>query len=339
MPRRLIMLGSAMAVAVAACTSVSSPDLPESDATAETSRSAVATTTRPSTTTTAATTTTTTAVSTTTMPIVEMIQTIEDDGISDDRPVVHLAPATLGADPKPLVVMLHAYAGLAETAVDGAVRDLVVDRGWFLVAPSGMVDDDGNRYWAATPTCCDADNRRNDDLGYLRSIILDALVRYSADRDHVVVVGGSNGGFMAYQLACHASDLITAVVVLAASDSNSERACQPDHPVSVFHVHGRDDQAVKFDGGELSVIRERIAPYPSAPETVSRWSRRNDCPSADSTVPGVGDQGSWSHCAAGTSVHYQWLDQGHAVLMPPELVAEMLGFIASGARGPTGIIR
>jgi polyhydroxybutyrate depolymerase len=283
--------------------------------------------------------TTTTSTTTAPAPPVLTTKTLEGDGFSQpDRPVVHIRQEFIEGL-RPLVMVLHPYAGSAEDAVWEIIEDAVADRGWIVIAPSGMVDSEGNRYWAATPTCCDRDGRRNDDVGYLRRILEDALARHPVDPAHVVVVGGSNGGFMAMQLACHASDLVTAIVVVAASDVNAERACQPDLPVSVFHIHGRGDSAIRFDGGELSVLAERIAPYPSAEETVRRWTVRDGCPAiAPTEIPEeLADHRVWRGCEAGTTVEFAWTNHDHDLVLPGGLNAAVVRFISEGVRRPNDL--
>jgi len=289
-------------------------------------------------TTTTTTITTPTVASTTTMlTSARMIETLEPDGFTEDRLVAHLVPEVLGDELRPLVIVLHAYGGVAETAIgDFGLRDAAAEGGWIVLAPSGLVDSTGRQYWNATATCCDRDRSGTDDVEYLRQIILAAMIRYPVDPARVVVIGGSNGGFMAYQLACHTSEIVSAIVVLAATEANSERACQPRYPVSVFHVHGTRDRAVKFDGGELSLQLEQIAPYPSAEVTVGRWALRNGCPTEQ---PDVGLKlgavvGAWLNCELGTSIRFAWLDQGHDVLEPPWPGDAILGFVAQQVRAP-----
>ena len=285
---------------------------------------------------------TSTAPTTSTTAGTRMIESLGPDGYSEDRLVARLVPEVLEDQLHPLVIVLHAYGGVADAAIgDFGLRDAAAKGGWIVLAPSGLVDSIGNQYWNATPTCCDRDHSGVGDVEYLRQIILAALIQYPVEPSQVFVIGGSNGGFMAYQLACHASDLVAAIVVSAATEANSEQACQPRYPVSVFHVHGKTDQAVKFYGGELSLLLERIAPYPSAEATVRRWAVRNGCPTED---PYLGltlgaTRGEWLNCGLGTSVRFVWLDQGHDLVEPRWLVDQILEFVGEQVRAPLRPVR
>jgi polyhydroxybutyrate depolymerase len=64
----------------------------------------------------------------------------------------------------------------------------------------------------------------------------------------VFAAGHSNGGILAYRLACEASDVFAAVGVQ--SSSLEIDACRPSHPVSVIHIHGTADRNVPIDGGK-----------------------------------------------------------------------------------------
>lgn len=247
-----------------------------------------------------------------------------------------LLPPDLGAD-RPLIVLLHWYSGRVEEVIDRfGIGQVAYASGWVVVAPTGLSDSRGQPYWNATPTCCDRDLRGNDDVSYLRGFIADAVERYPVDPNRVVVVGLSNGAFMAYRLACEASDLVTAIVAIAGVESLDPIACSPAHPVSVLHIHGINDRAVFFQGGNLSIVTEVWAPYPSAEETVRRWVHRNRCPTSDPiTVSGaVGQAGFWFGCDLGTSVQYMWLPRGHEVQIDESLASSMKRFIDHSARRP-----
>ncbi len=259
-----------------------------------------------------------------------------------DRTSGKYIPDDLGDDPRPLVVLLHGYSQSTEEMVERIpVLRGAVEHRWVLVAPSGLRDSRFSPYWNATAACCDWNARGNDDVAYLRSVIERTMARYPIDRERVVVVGLSNGAFMAYQLACHASDLVVGIVAIAGVESIDPADCTPDHPVSVFHIHGTADRAVFFEGGILGVVSELYAPYPSAVETVDRWAERNDCPTPD-PLPMVLDSGVagvWVNCAQGTVVQYNWIPQPHDLTVTDDLVDSIISFIAAQERAPSPVRR
>lgn len=92
------------------------------------------------------------------------------------------------------------------------------------------------------------------------------------DPDRIYVFGHSNGGFMAYWLACELSDEVTAIAVLAGSDYPTDADCQPSRPVSVLHLHGDDDELVFYEGGSTfgEPVNIATSPYPGAAEVRDR---------------------------------------------------------------------
>jgi polyhydroxybutyrate depolymerase len=70
--------------------------------------------------------------------------------------------------------------------------------------------------------------------------------KYNIDKTRVWALGWSNGGMMAYRLACELSEKVTAIAIggaVFAADS-----CKPAKPVSVFAIHGTDDQTLPIEG-------------------------------------------------------------------------------------------
>lgn len=149
-------------------------------------------------------------------------------------------------------------------ALDGAG---VASRfGLELSSPDGALDSRGRRHWNAGPACCDFDALGTDHVAELR--------RAMAGRA-TVVVGFSNGSFMAQRLACAAPEVV-GVVSLAGGDPLDASACATSSPVAVVHVHGSADRVVPYEGGHVLGDRSRAA-IPSARETMLRWGERNGC--------------------------------------------------------------
>src|SRR5205085_1985187 len=71
---------------------------------------------------------------------------------------------------------------------------------------------------------------------------------YSVDPRRIFVVGHSNGGFMAYRMACDHSDTVAAIVSVAGAMYDDARKCRAAHPVSVLQVHGPPDNVIPYQG-------------------------------------------------------------------------------------------
>jgi polyhydroxybutyrate depolymerase len=178
-----------------------------------------------------------------------------------DRPVALQFPVLLEGRTYPLVLILHGYgaSGFVQQAYFG-MRDLAARHDVFVLAPDGLVDSSGRQFWHADDACCDFDGRRPDDVAYLGGLIDEVSAVWPVDPARVRVIGHSNGGFMAYRLACDRADVVTSIVGLAGLAV--QPPCAPAQPVHVLHLHGTDDAVVPFAG---------------AGPSVDQWATRNGC--------------------------------------------------------------
>lgn len=181
-----------------------------------------------------------------------------------DRPVELQVPELLEGETYPLVVILHGYgaSGFLQQAYF-EMSDLAEREGVFVVAPDGLTDSAGRQFWNADATCCDFDGANPDDVGYLGGLIDDVAAAWPVDRARIRVIGHSNGGFMAYRLACERADVVTSIVVLAGVAASVP--CTPAAPVHVLHLHGTADELV---------------PYAAAEPSVDEWAGHNGCTGA-----------------------------------------------------------
>ncbi len=198
--------------------------------------------------------------------------------VGGDRPATLVLPqeADLAA-PRPLIVLLHGYSSFAQQADQYFQFSDRVDEGGFgLLLPDGTIDQIRNRFWNATPECCDIFGAETDDVGYIKSLIEEAQTVGSFDR--VFAVGHSNGGFMAYRLACEEVPGLTAIVSLAGGAFADPEDCRVPAPLSVLQIHGTKDQSVLYEGGRLpdhpDPDRQAV---PGAKDSVLRWAERAGC--------------------------------------------------------------
>ena len=167
------------------------------------------------------------------------------------------------AEPLPLVLAVHGGASNAEKFESLSGFDEVADRKGFLVAyPEGFMFS-----WNAGPCCGPAKLARIDDTGFLTGLI-DRLVEAKvADPGRVYVAGFSNGGGMAYRMACEGPGRVKAIGVVSASLIID---CDPDRPVSVMIVHGRADGSVPYRGGGRRDFNDE-RPFAPVSHAVDFW--------------------------------------------------------------------
>lgn len=176
--------------------------------------------------------------------------------------------------PAPLIVLLHGYtsSGRMQDSYMGFSK-IADDYGFFLVAPDGNREPGGdeNRFWNASPACCDFFRTAVDDSAYVSAIIEKMKDEYTIDNNRVYLIGHSNGGFMSYRAAYDHSDRIAAIASLAGANHIEEREA-PASPVHVLQIHGTKDATIAYEGSQ---IQENY--YPSALESVRRWASYNGC--------------------------------------------------------------
>ena len=173
----------------------------------------------------------------------------------------------------PLVVSLHGFTGNAtEHENYFKLRNQVDDRQFMLCVPNGLTNFQGDRFWNATDVCCDFGFQRPDDSGYLRELIETIMASHPVDEGSIHVTGHSNGGFMAYRMACDNADLVASVASLAGATFGNPANCSPSEPVHVLQIHGTADTVIDYNGSCFGPFC-----YPSAPQTVQIWSKYNQC--------------------------------------------------------------
>jgi polyhydroxybutyrate depolymerase len=192
---------------------------------------------------------------------------------SEERPAVVVPPPDHDPDvPTPLLVVLHGYRSSAERVErlfplgsGAAVADVIV------VRPEGTKDSAGQRFWNAAEACCDLLDRGVDDEAYLLAIIEE--IRETVAVSEVALFGHSNGGFMAYTLACRHPESFAAVVTVAGALDDPPPDCGAEGPARVLHIHGTEDSIIRYEGGALF----QQPPYTGAAATIGVFADGAGC--------------------------------------------------------------
>jgi polyhydroxybutyrate depolymerase len=210
------------------------------------------------------------------------------------------------AAPAALVVMLHGGFGSGTQAEQSYGWDAEADTGHFLVVyPDGL-----NRAWNSGGGCCGTPATDNvDDVTFI-SIMIGTLKReVPIDSHRIFATGISNGGIMAYTLACR-----TKLFAAIGPDSATQLGpCASPDPLSVLHIHGTADTRIPYDGGRGQGIAHIDGP--AVPALNAAWRKIDDC-----EAPAVVTKGpvttSTARCPSGRTVQlitiagagHQWPD-------------------------------
>jgi polyhydroxybutyrate depolymerase len=177
----------------------------------------------------------------------------------------------------PLLVFLHGLGGSGrELAAALSLDAMSESAGFAYIAPDGMLDHAGRRFWNATDSCCNFEGLSVDHVGELRGWIEAATRHARIDARRVYLVGFSNGGFLAYRAACEIGHLLAGIVSIAGAGPGDTRACHPEKKLSVVQIHGDADPIVKFEGGHLFADRRRPR-HPSAEKSLAYWAKYDAC--------------------------------------------------------------
>lgn len=226
------------------------------------------------------------------------------------RYALYIPPGLETGKAAPLVLAFHGGGGHAEFMADDARYGLISEAreaGFIVAFPNGHSRFPRGRLatWNAGGGCGDGRDSNSDDVGFTRAVVSDIGRRVAIDRQRIFATGMSNGGMMAYRLACEAADLVRAVAAVAGTEAVAE--CHPTRPVPILHIHARNDTHVLFDGGAgADAFRDesKVMDFVSVPETVGRWVARNGCqPRAERTLerPGAWCE-RYSGCRDGAAV-------------------------------------
>jgi polyhydroxybutyrate depolymerase len=186
---------------------------------------------------------------------------------------VHVPPGYTPSEPAPLVVGLRAGSDGADgNDFYGLTRE--ADQQGFIAVLADAWRPAGQRASAGwnAGTCCGAP--AVNDVGFIETVVNNVFGQLSISRQHIYAAGMSDGGMMAYRLACELPHVFTAVASVAGTDNTV--ACTPDKPVSVLHLHARNDRRMPFEGGAdpLDNAKVRIT---SAPQTAAKWAKLDGC--------------------------------------------------------------
>lgn len=202
------------------------------------------------------------------MAQVAKLGTLSHDGVTREH-YLYVPP---NADAStPLFVALHGLGGNAKNLRFGIGLTKRAERdGFAVVYPQGIRLKQGSRHWNAGFSFS-----KVDDLGYLDRLIAHIYATHGLNKDRLTIFGISNGGYMAYRMACHSRHPVHAITVVAGTMSQTDWSdCPAPNPVSVLHIHGVDDPMIHFTG-----IAEGMSGWggaPAVPVLAAHWAAKQN---------------------------------------------------------------
>jgi polyhydroxybutyrate depolymerase len=194
-------------------------------------------------------------------------------------------PASLPSGKTPLVIMLHGALGSGKQAEADYGWDAKADSAHFVVAyPNGI-----SRTWAASDGCCGPPARDHvDDVSFIKQVVANISGKVPIDPGRIYVTGISNGGALAYRLACD-TDIFAAI---GPDSTNMLVPCPSPKPISVMHIHGTADPTFPYTGGPGKRSNDGTGKVPAdttgppIPDLIASWRATDNCSAPVETTAG-----------------------------------------------------
>ena len=148
------------------------------------------------------------------------------------------------SDTEPIPIFFNLHGG-ASTAIGylnsiGNMRPIADTANFIIIYPQATTDSSGNPTWHLG-----GENSKStsvDDVGFVSHIIDEVSSIYSVDLERVYVTGFSNGGYLAYEIACLLSNKIAGIGSVAGHMFiDTYNYCDPSHPTPLINIHGTED--------------------------------------------------------------------------------------------------
>ena len=229
---------------------------------------------------------------------VTALHTVVVAGIS--RSYLSVQPARLNAA-VPVVVLLHGRFMTADQIL-GYTRLAFSSGPAVIIAPQGY-----ERSWNADGCCGPAWRRGLNDVAFVRAALDQTFASTPmADRSKVYAAGFSNGGRLAYLLACDMPGVLSG---FAAVEAVPVIPCPSMHPLDVTIVVQQNDPLLTVSPNGVPK-RIYAKTEPTVPVELSRLRALDGCASrGQATDVGVAVVTTWS-CASSSTLRYVWYPGG-----------------------------
>jgi polyhydroxybutyrate depolymerase len=183
--------------------------------------------------------------------------------------IVHVPSSYDPTNPAGLVINYHGYGGCAAYFMEqvGDLNEIADKENFIVVYPQAKVGSKGDAYWDAG--YIEASSIDESDVYFTETLLSQLKQDFQIDSTSIYATGYSNGGMMAYGLACSRKDLFAAVGIM--SGIMLPATCTNPEPTSIIHFHGSNDWVLPLGGNEN---------YQSVEKVINFWLDHNGMTSA-----------------------------------------------------------
>jgi polyhydroxybutyrate depolymerase len=215
-----------------------------------------------------------------------------------ERYYLEVAPRSFDKDAAhslPVYVLLHGHH-MDPSDMERLTGFPKHSRSGFLIYPAGLGDS-----WDAGGCCGYAHAHHIDDVAFVAAVVRQVLHdNAAASPSRVYAVGFSNGGRMAYRLAC---DLPGTFAGMAAVEAVPVITCNHLHPLDIEIVARAHDPLLRFRGQPLLSIDGYLEPTVTA--SITAWKHLDACTGPPTRhLEGNTLLTTWADCRDGTHMQY-----------------------------------
>ncbi len=210
-----------------------------------------------------------------------------------DRSYLMVRPAPVAGSSLPVVVLLHGR-GMTPEAMERVTHLVDTTGPAILVYPAGY-----GRSWNAGACCGAAHQAGIDDVAFLAAVVRQVAATQPDAAHRVYLVGYSNGGRMAYRMACQDPGVFNGV---AAVEAVPVAGCARTRPVPIMIVASQDDPLLAINPGDP---RKEISGYlePTVASALRAWRELDGCAASHRTwSQGQVTVSIWNDCQDGAQV-------------------------------------
>lgn len=204
----------------------------------------------------------------------------------------------------PLVLNFHGSGGCPDEyrEAESDFRTLANTNNFLLAYPQGVLDSEGFPEWR--PVTDGGTSIQDNDFIFVDEIIADISSEYNVDPEAIYAIGLSNGGMMAYGLACRRGNLIAAAGIVSATMLTD--TCDQTTYTSIIHLHGSADNIVPMEGNQ---------DFPAVTTGIEYWKTHNNTTTSTSNELNDGSvtRDVYSGGTEGTSVVLYTIENGYHV--------------------------
>ena len=241
------------------------------------------------------------------------------------------------SDPLPLIISYHGNGGCAvdfsQGRFDGNSNlDMVANTQNVIVAyPQGVVRVKGAAEW--DPGDFGGADLANNDVYFTQRMIADISANHAIDATRIYAVGYSNGGMMAYGLACSLGSQIAAVGIMSGIMLDGQ--CDTSIYTPIIHFHGTEDDSLPYAGNQeyrsvANVISFWVDHNQISPDEPTTTTLNGGNVTLDSYTGGAEDSAVFLYTIQGGG--HVWFDEDIGGETPNEILWQFLsGYTLTGA--------